>query len=252
MIPERVGVTCWGEGRACPLFPVPILVVQGGRTRYRCLIIDHDDTAVDGTRRVHYPAHLKVMEIMRPHLPPVTLETWFEKNFDPGIMSFLVDELAMTPEELTLEHRIWREFTSRETPHFYPGFLDALAEYTSRGGLISVVSHSEEHVILSHYSGAANGHRVMPDLVFGWGLEPNKRKPHPYPVLETLRRLDLAPRDVLVVDDLKPGVDMAEAAGVDVAAAGWSHDIPVIREFMQRSCVAYFATVADFAEFILR
>ena len=41
-------------------------------------------------------------------------------------------------------------------------------------------------------------------------------------------------------------------AGVDAAAAGWSHDIPSIRDFMKRTCVAYFATVPEFAEFILQ
>jgi beta-phosphoglucomutase-like phosphatase (HAD superfamily) len=88
--------------------------------------------------------------------------------------------------------------------------------------------------------------------VFGWDLGPALRKPNPYAVHETLRRLGLDRREVLVVDDLKPGVDMAVAAGVDVAAACWSHDIPPIREFMERTCVATFATVAEFAEFILR
>jgi phosphoglycolate phosphatase/pyrophosphatase PpaX len=78
------------------------------------------------------------------------------------------------------------------------------------------------------------------------------RKPSPYPVRETIRQLHLEPRDVLVVDDLKPGVDMAKAAGVDAAAVGWSHDIPSIRDFMKRTCVAYFATVPEFAEFILQ
>jgi len=192
------------------------------------------------------------MEQLRPGLPKVSLETWFEKNFDPGILSFLVDELGLTPDELALEHRIWREFTSRETPHFYPGFLEALAAYRERGGHIAVVSHSEEHVIRAHYGGAANGHGVVPDLVFGWDLEPDRRKPNPWPVLETLRHFDLEPRDILVLDDLKPGIDMAAAAGVDAAAAGWSHDIPRIREFMKRTCVAYFQTVPEFAEFVLR
>ena len=105
---------------------------------------------------------------------------------------------------------------------------------------------------MSHYEGAANGHRVMPELVFGWDMAPDKRKPSPYPVQETLRRLSLEPRDVLVLDDLKPGIDMALAAGVDAAAAGWSHHIPAIREFMKRTCVAYFETVAEFAGFVLR
>jgi phosphoglycolate phosphatase/pyrophosphatase PpaX len=221
-------------------------------TRYRCLIIDHDDTAVDGTRRVHYPAHLKAMEVLRPGLTPVDLDTWFRKNFDPGIMGFLLDELALTPEELAVEHAIWQEFTARETPHFYPGFLEALAAYKAHGGHVVVVSHSESHIIRGHYEGQADGHGVVPDLVFGWDLEPHMRKPSPYPVRETIRQLHLEPRDVLVVDDLKPGVDMAKTAGVDAAAAGWSHDIPSIRAFMKRTCVAYFATVPEFAQFILQ
>ncbi len=192
------------------------------------------------------------MEVLRPGKTPVDLETWFAKNFDPGILAYLVDELGLTPEELKIEHRIWREFTSREVPQFYPGFLEALAAYQARGGRIVVVSHSEEHVIRAHYAAASNHHRVTPDLVFGWDLAPEERKPSPYPVVETMRRLNLAPRDVLVVDDLKPGIDMALAAGVDAAAACWGHDIPLIRDFMRRTCIATFATVPEFAAFVLR
>ncbi len=225
---------------------------RGSPTRYRCLVLDHDDTAVDGTRAVHYPAHRRAMEVLRPGVEPVDLETWFAKNFDPGIMGFLAGELGLTPEELEVEHRIWREFTGSRTPEFYPGMLEALSAYQRAGGRLVVVSHSEERAIRAHYAAASDGYGVMPDLVFGWELGPDRRKPRPYPVLETIRRLDLDPRDVLVVDDLKPGIDMARAAGVDAAAACWSHDLPVIRAFMERTCVACFATVAEFAGFILR
>lgn len=217
-------------------------------TRYRCLILDHDDTAVDSSRRVHHPAHVRTMEVLRPGLVPVDLDTWFLKNFDPGIVAFLEGELGMTPEELAVEHRIWREFTSTASGEFYPGFLPALAEFQARGGLVTVVSHSESDIILGHYRGADG---VVPDLVFGWDADPQHRKPHPYPVLEILRRLRLDAREALVVDDLKPGVAMAQAAGVDAAAAGWGHDIPAIREWMQKVCVAYFATVDEFSDFIL-
>ena len=223
-----------------------------GDTRYPCLIIDHDDTAVDSTRRIHFPAHLRSMEVLRPGSPPIDIDTWFRKNCDPGILPFLVDELRLTPDELEVENRIWREFTARETPHFYKGFLEALAAYTQRGGRVAVVSHSESHVILGHYRAAAGTLGVEPDLVFGWELEPDKRKPNPFPVHEAVRCLGLEPRDVLVVDDLKPGIVMAQAAGVDAAAAGWAHDISSIREFMRETCVAYFATVAEFAAFIVR
>ncbi|MGV8041414.1 MAG: HAD family hydrolase [Thermoanaerobaculaceae bacterium] len=189
------------------------------------------------------------MEVLRPGVTPVDLDGWFVKNFDPGIMAFLVQELGMTPPELAVEHRIWREHTSSATPEFYPGFLDALAAYRAQGGLVTVVSHSESDVIRRHYRAA--GH-PEPDLVFGWDVEPEHRKPSPWAVHEALRRLQLEPRDLLVVDDLRPGIQMARSAGVDAAAAGWAHDIPVIRDWMQQACVAYFATIGEFAEFVLR
>ena len=220
--------------------------------RYRCLILDHDDTAVDSTREIHHPAHVRSMELIRPDHRTVSVEEWFVKNCDPGIMGYLVDELGMTEEELDVSFRVWREATADAIPHFYPGFLEALAAYRSEGGLIAVASHSEEHVIRAHYRAAGNGQPLMPDLVFGWEAGEEERKPHPFPVHETLRRLELEPRDVLVVDDLKPGIEMAAAAGVDAAAVGWSHDLSVIRDYLDERCVARFDTVSQFAEFILR
>lgn len=44
-------------------------------------------------------------------------------------------------------------------------------------------------------------------------------------MLETLRLLNMDKADAVVVDDLVPGCRMAQAAGVDFAAAGWAHDI---------------------------
>ena len=220
--------------------------------RYRCLILDHDDTAVDSTREIHHPAHVRSMQVLRPEHRPISVEAWFVKNCDPGIMGYLVDELGMTEGELETCFRVWREATAESTPHFYPGFLEALAAYRAQGGAIVVASHSEEHVIRAHYRAAGNGQPLMPDLIFGWEDGPERRKPHPFPVHETLRQLELEPRDVLVVDDLKPGIEMAAAAGVDAAAVGWSHDLSAIRDDVDQRCVARFEAVSEFAEFILR
>jgi beta-phosphoglucomutase-like phosphatase (HAD superfamily) len=219
--------------------------------RYRCLIIDHDDTAVDSAREVHHPAHVRSMQVIRPDHRPVSVEGWLAKNSDPGLMRYLVGELRLTDQELETSYKIWREFTANATPSFYPGFLDALADFRAEGGAIVVASHSEEPVIRRHYQTAGNGDSLVPDLIFGWDDDPERRKPRPYPVYETLRRLDLRPHDVLVVDDLRPGVEMARTAGVDAAAACWSHDLPIVREYMASHCVAAFATVAEFAKFIL-
>jgi phosphoglycolate phosphatase/pyrophosphatase PpaX len=216
--------------------------------RFACLFLDHDDTAVDSSSTVHYPAHVEAMRVLRPGRPPVSLEGWFLKNFEPGIMPYLVGELGLSAEELAAEFEIWRSFTTRCTPHFFPGFLEALGEYRAAGGRIAVISHSEPEVIRGHYRAAGP---LVPDLVFGWHEEEQKRKPSPWPVQEALRHLDVPAERALVLDDLKPGVLMARAAGVAAAGAGWAHSIPRIRDYMRSNCLAYFETVRAFREFLL-
>ena len=48
----------------------------------------------------------------------------------------------------------------------------------------------------------------------------------------------------MVVDDLKPGYDMAHAAGVPFAAACWAYDVPEIRQFMEANCALSFTDPA--------
>jgi beta-phosphoglucomutase-like phosphatase (HAD superfamily) len=218
--------------------------------RYRCLLIDHDDTAVASTASVHYPAHLEALRQMRPERTPPTLEQWLRWNFDPGIMEYLAGELAMTEAELEREYAIWRGFTARTVPPFFAGFPELIRDFRAAGGRVAVISHSEAEVIESHY--AANGvPGSQPDLVFGWVRDASRRKPSPWPALEALREFDCAPAEALMLDDLKPGVVMSRAAGIPLAAAGWGHAIPEIEAWMRAHSMGYFRQVADFRHFIL-
>lgn len=61
----------------------------------------------------------------------------------------------------------------------------------------------------------------------------------------------LKPEEMLMVDDLKPGLDMARSCMVDFAGAGWSHSIPEIADYMRTHGDYYFESVALFREFIL-
>ena len=218
--------------------------------KYSCLILDHDDTAVDSTAEIHYPAHLEIMKQLRPDLQPVDLENWFRKNFDPGIMEFLKGELGFSEKELQDEIEIWRDYTLNRTPHFYPGFLELVQKFRDSGGIVAVVSHSESDIIKKHYEIATNGNRFQPDIIYGWTNEASERKPHPYPVQQIMAKYQLAATEVLVVDDLKPGVDMAKSAGVSIAAAGWAHQIPEIKTYMQEHCDIYLSSIEAFAEYI--
>jgi HAD superfamily hydrolase (TIGR01509 family) len=218
---------------------------------YRCLILDHDDTAVDSTARVHHPAHVAGLAALRPGKAALSLEGWFLKNFDPGIGVYLRDELGLSAEELQEELGIWREHTRRVDPPFYPGFIETLRRFRAQGGIITVVSHSEADVVLRHYGAATVEQPLLPDLVFGWEQEEHRRKPSPWPAQQILRTFELQPSEALIVDDLKAGVIMGERAGVPVAAAGWGHRIALIESYMRKNCVAYFPSVQAFAQYIL-
>ena len=84
-----------------------------------------------------------------------------------------------------------------------------------------------------------------PDLIFGWECPPEQRKPSVYPLEQIMKTFGMKPEELLVVDDLKPGYDMAKAAGVPFATAGWSNDIPQIESFMKTNCGLYFKTVDE-------
>ncbi len=222
--------------------------------KYRCLILDHDDTVVKSTPTIHYPAHVETLKRIRPHTPPITLEEWYQKNFHPGLMTFLRSELQMNEEELETEFHIWREFTTQRVPEFYPGMFELLQEYRRRGGIIAVVSHSEVPLIERDYRHASERAGIppfLPDRIFGWTQDPAKRKPSPYPGLKILEEFSLDPQEVLLLDDLKPGIEMAQALRIHTAAAGWAHNIEEIRTYMQMNCTYYFQTVEEFCYFFL-
>ena len=62
--------------------------------RFRCILIDHDDTAVDSTAATHYPAHLEALRVLRPGRTPPTKEEFLLRNFH-GIMDYLAGELGL-------------------------------------------------------------------------------------------------------------------------------------------------------------
>jgi beta-phosphoglucomutase-like phosphatase (HAD superfamily) len=218
--------------------------------RYRCLLLDHDDTAVMSTEAVHYPAHLESLRVLRPGFPAPTIEKWLLANFH-GIMEYLEGELHLSREEQEKELSIWRSFTSARTPDFFPGFTEALSEYKRSGGRFAVISHSEAETIEKHYRSVGDPD-CIPDLIFGWVDDKEKRKPSPWPVLQSLSYFDVGAGEALIVDDLKPGVLMSRATGVAIAGAGWSHRVAEIERYMRSHTIAYFESVEAFREFILR
>lgn len=210
--------------------------------KYKCLVLDHDDTVVDSSASIHYPSFVEYLKIARPHLADkYTLEEYFEKNFEPGILELFTDEIGLCDEELKDEETFWREYVKNHIPNAYEGMKEIIADFKAGGGIVVVDSHSLTDNIIRDYK--ANG-LPEPDHIYGWDIPKEMRKPSPGTLLDLMERYDLRPEDILVVDDLKPGYDMARAAGVDIAAAGWAHNVRGIADFMKENC-EYFCKSPD-------
>jgi len=207
----------------------------------RCLVLDHDDTTVSSTPSIHYPAFVKILETVRPGTC-YSMEEFLKYNFSPGIGKLYLEELRFTPEEMRMEWEIWRDYVARITPSFFPGMPELIRRQKEAGGLVCVVSHSFPEYIRRDYRSAGV---PEPDLIYGWDADPAKSKPSPWPLQEIMRITGCSPEDLLMVDDLKPGLDMAKKCGVKFAASFWGYNVPEIRRSMTGEADYLLDSVAD-------
>lgn len=217
--------------------------------KYKCLILDHDDTAVKSTPSIHYPSFVDALKFLRPEIEMISIKEFVQYCFDPGFSALCKDILKFSESEQEYQYNIWMTYVNENSPEFYQDFPELIKEYKKLGGIICVVSHSESENIIRDYALHCDG--LVPDLIFGWDMEEDKRKPNPYPIIEIMKRFNLNNKEVLVMDDSKPGLTMARSCNVEFAAAGWSHTLPEIEEYMRNNSDYYFSTVDEFMEFVL-
>ncbi len=216
--------------------------------KYKCLVLDHDDTVVNSTATIHYPCFLEFLGIYYPELvKSYTLESYLVKNFHPGVTALFRDEIGMTEEQFLAEQKYWENYVKAHIPKAYAGIGDIIREFRNTGGIIAVDSHSLTAYIERDFK---YNSLPMPDIIYGWDIPKEKRKPAPDTLFDLMRKYALLPSEILVVDDLKPGFDMARAAGASFAAAGWAYDVPQIREFMKLNCDFYLNDVNALKELL--
>ena len=209
--------------------------------KYKCLVLDHDDTTVNSTPCIHYPAFVKILEELRPGVT-YTQEEFLTANLTPGLGVFYRDMLGFTPEEMDREQVIWKEYIAAVTPPFFTRMPELIRRFRASGGIVCVVSHSFPEAIRRDYAAAAV---PLPDLIYGADLERSKNKPHPWPLEDIMDRTGCSADELLMVDDLNAGLDMAHSCGVCFAACGWGYENQQIRAFMEKNADLYLNTVAD-------
>lgn len=206
---------------------------------YPCLVLDHDDTVVRSTPEIGYPSFMQTLAKLRPDVH-MTQNEFLLYCFNPGFHALCRDVLRFTDAEMAEEAAAWNAYVSAHMPAFYPGMPELVRRFKAEDGVLCVASHSHRDTITRDYRAQCG---VEPDAVFGWELAPEQRKPAAYPLVEIMRRYGFSERELLVVDDLKPGLDMARRCGVAFACAGWSHDILPVADFMRSNSDVYLDDV---------
>ncbi len=218
--------------------------------KYKCLLIDHDDTSVNSSPSIHYPAHREQMRQLGRESELTGIDQWMKINYSPGILTYLETTLGLSRKERDRCYAIWHEYAKSRIPEFFPGILRILKEFRDRKGHIVVVTHSEAEMVRNHYLHQTEIPGFLPDRIIGWTGDSSKNKPDPWPVFDVMREYSVEKNEILVVDDLKPGIVMAQRAGVDSLGVGWSHRIPEIVQDMKKNCTYYASSIEEFEKIL--
>lgn len=214
--------------------------------KYRCLIFDHDDTTVNSTAKIHYPCFAAFVKEYGLNID-CSLEEYVRYNFDPGVFAFYKDICGMSEEMMETEYQFWSKYASEHRAEAFPGIREIMEAHRAAGGILAVVSHSHAQNIMRDYE---HNDLPVPDEIYGFEQPRDELKPAPVPVFKLMEKYSLRPDEILVIDDLKPGYDMARAAGVDFAAASWCFDIPENRKFMEENADYVCNSIVELAEIL--
>ena len=215
--------------------------------KYPCLVLDHDETVVQSEITIGYPCFCQVLEQYRPG-ETIAVADYVRDCHDLGFAEMCRRRWQFTEQELVDEFAAWMEYVRTHIPAAFPGVGDIIRRQKEEGGLICVVSHSAVENITRDYQVHFG---ILPDAIYGWDYPEELRKPNPFPLQDIMRRYDLTPRDLLVVDDMKLAWKMAHPLGVEIAFAGWGRqDFPELVREMKELCDYSFDTAKALEQFL--
>ena len=215
--------------------------------RYKCLVLDHDDTVVQSEATVNHPFFVEWLNKYHPGAA-ISQHEYISGCFDPGYIEMCRQWFGFSEEELAEEYAQWKEYIKTHVPAPYPGMERIIRRQKEEGGIVCVVSQSAQSNISRDYEAHFG---IQPDDIFGWDLAPEYRKPSPWAIQQIMEKYQLSPADILIVDDMKPACQMARDAGCAIAFAGWGRtEFPKICEEMESLCDMSFYSTESFEEFL--
>ena len=215
--------------------------------RYRCLVLDHDDTVVQTERSIGYPYFLQYLRSIRPGAQ-LSFQQYVLDCQNMLFPDMCREKWGFTQEEQREEYTGWQEYCRTHIPPIFPGIHWIIRRQKEEGGLVCVASLSSFSNITRDY---AHHFGFLPDAIYHNDMPREQRKPNAWPLLDLMEKFHLEPKDILMVDDMKLGWTMADKCGVDTAFAAWSRqDFPELMTQMKEICRFSFDSVEEFEDFL--
>lgn len=215
--------------------------------KYRCLVLDHDDTVVQSEKTIGYPFFCRILSQFRPGAS-ISFKDYVHDCHNLGFADMCRTRFQFTPQELHDEYVGWMEYIRTHIPAPFPGIGHLIRRQKEEGGLVCVVSHSSIENITRDYDVHFG---VQPDAIYGWDLPEHQRKPHPYPLEHIMEHYGLSAKDLLVVDDMKLAWQMAQPVGVEIAFAAWGKtEFPELSQEMRLLCDYTFESPENLERFL--
>ena len=182
--------------------------------QYKAVLYDLDGTLLDTYEMNMIP----LQQIIREELGEErTLEQLRPFYSQPGLKTMA--DLGI--QDVDGVYARWVEYVNNYEKGAvpYPGVEQVLQTFHAAGIRQAVVSskmHKQYRIDMDRYG----LDRYLETAVLA--EDTILHKPHPDPILECLRRMDLSPTDVIYIGDAQSDLEAARNAGVDFGFAGWS------------------------------
>ena len=215
--------------------------------KYKCLVLDHDDTVVQTERLLGFPYFKKYIEKIRPG-QTITFEQYVRDCSGMVFADMCRTRWNMTDEECANEYKGWCAYYSSHPHPIFPGIERIIRRQKEEGGLVCVVSLSPAGDILRDYE---EHFGIVPDDLYDHDMPAHMRKPNSYPLERIMDKYALKPEEILVVDDLKLAWMMARPLGVPIAYAAWSRiDFPELSAEMREICDYSFDSTEQLEKYL--
>lgn len=182
---------------------------------YKAVIFDIDGTMLDTARMNILPLQTMLKRELGKEYTYQELEPYVAYSG-----TVILDKLGIPKSENARVLSDWIQLIQESgiisTP--YDGIEKVLSFLKQHGVLLGIVSSKE--IKQYHFDIAQKGMDVYFDAVV-LADDTEKHKPHPDPMLECLRRLQVKAEDVLYVGDTDADAICAKVCGCDFAYASW-------------------------------